>query len=153
MPKYSAGVLPYRREGDDLFVFIAHPGGPFWAKKDEGVWSVIKGEYDASEDPALAAAREFTEEIGVAPPPQPWIDLGEVRQSSAKIVRAFAVEAPPELVFVASNTCEVEWPPRSGRLLTIPEVDRAEWMSLEAARARLLTGQRDLLDRLAAQVG
>ncbi|GMA42207.1 NUDIX domain-containing protein [Mobilicoccus caccae] len=154
MPKYSAGVLPYRHDGEDLLVFLAHPGGPYWASKDEGVWSVVKGEYDpATEEPMIAAAREFAEEIGVAPPPQPWLDLGEARHSSAKIVRAYAVESSSSLAFLESNTCEVEWPPRSGKHLTIPEVDRAEWMPLHDARRRILKGQRPLLDRLTALTG
>jgi len=154
MPRHSAGVLPYRLDGDDVLVFLAHPGGPFWAKKDEGCWSVVKGEYDPdAEDPRAAAAREFTEETGVPAPAGEWLDLGEVRQSSSKIVRAYAVAASAELAYVSSNLIDVEWPPRSGRTLEIPEVDRAEWMTLEQARPRLLAGQRDLLDRLRSALG
>ena len=156
MPAHSAGVLPYRLEGEEVLVFLAHPGGPFWAKKDEGAWSVVKGEYDPdAEDPRLAAAREFAEETGVPAPGvlAEWVDLGEVRQSSGKIVRAYAVEAPAELAYVSSNMIEIDWPPRSGRRLEIPEVDRAEWMSPAAARSRLIPGQRGLLDRLLTHLG
>lgn len=149
MPKYSAGLLPYRVEADEVFVFIAHPGGPFWATKDEGVWSIVKGEYDPdSEDAALAAGREFHEETGVVAPGQPWLDLGQAKQKSGKIVQAYAAEAPATLAFVASNTCEVQWPPRSGRIITIPEVDRAGWMPLQVARTKLIPGQTAFLDRL-----
>ncbi|GAB48988.1 NUDIX domain-containing protein [Mobilicoccus pelagius] len=154
MPRRSAGVLPYRLDGDDVLVFLAHPGGPFWARKDEGCWSVVKGEYDPdAEDPRAAAAREFTEETGVPAPEGEWLDLGEVRQSSSKIVRAYAVAASAELAYVSSNLIDVEWPPRSGRTLEVPEVDRAEWMTLERAHPRLLAGQRDLLDRLRTALG
>ncbi|MBO3143616.1 NUDIX domain-containing protein [Dermatophilus congolensis] len=151
MPKHSAGLLPYRVDKDQLWVFIAHPGGPFWARKDEGVWSIIKGEYDpACEDARAAAGREFTEETGVPAPgnPETWIDLGQVRQNPSKIVRAYAVQAPSTLTFVASNTCQTEHPRGSGRIITVPEVDRAEWMTCEQARTRLLAGQREFLDRI-----
>lgn len=154
MPRFSAGVLPYRLdERGELLVFVAHPGGPFWARKDEGCWSVVKGEYDPGvEDPRAAAAREFAEEVGAPVPAGEWHDLGEVRQSSAKIVRAFAVEATASLAYVTSNTIELEWPPNSGRSMTIPEVDRAEWMGSEAARPRLVRAQVEFLDRLDAVV-
>lgn len=153
MPRFSAGLLPYRVDSGEVLVFVAHPGGPFWAKKDEACWSVVKGEYDpATEDPQVAAAREFTEEIGVRAPAGERIDLGEVRQSSSKIVRAFAVEAPASLTYVESNLIEIDWPPRSGRTMSIPEVDRAEWMTIEQARPRLIVGQRELLDRLRAAI-
>jgi len=154
VPRHSAGLLPYRLDGGELSVFLAHPGGPFWARKDAGCWSVVKGEYDPdAEDAALAAAREFAEETGAPAPRGEWLDLGEVRQSSAKIVHVFAVTAPTTLTYVASNTVEIEWPPRSGRTTTIPEVDRAEWMTAERARPRLLEAQRAFLDRLAAHLG
>lgn len=156
MPAHSAGVLSYRLDGEEILVFLAHPGGPFWAKRDEGAWSMVKGEYDpATEDARLAAAREFAEETGVPAPGDPatWLDLGQARQSSGKIVQAYAVEATAELAYVTSNTIEIDWPPRSGRRLEIPEVDRAEWMPLEVARARLVTGQRVLIDRLEAALG
>lgn len=134
-------------------MFVAHPGGPFWARKDEGVWSIVKGEYDAAvEDPRLAAAREFTEETGVEPPPEPWRDLGEVRQSSGKIVRAYAAPAEETLAYLASNIIEIEWPRGSGRRMEIPEVDRAEWMPLLEARRRLIPAQREFLDRLVASL-
>lgn len=150
MMRISAGLLPYRHGPEGIEVFVAHIGGPAWARKDEHAWSVVKGEVEPGEDdPEAVARREFAEEVGAPAPGGDWLDLGEVRQSSAKTVRAYAVEAP-DVVFVASNTCEIEWPPRSGRRLTIPEVDRAEWMPLDAARPRLVAGQLPLLDRLAA---
>lgn len=150
MPLRSAGLLPYRRGADgQLEVFIAHLGGPFWARKDARAWSVVKGELDPGEDDETTARREFAEEIGCDAPPGPWADLGEVRQKSGKVVRAFAVCAP-EVTFVASTLVEVEWPRGSGRRVSFPEVDRAEWMSLEAARERLVAGQVALLDRLVA---
>ena len=146
----SAGLLPYRRAADGpLEVFIAHMGGPFWARKDERAWSVVKGEVDSGEGDEATARREFAEEIGTDAPPGPWADLGEVRQKSGKVVHAFAVCAP-ELAFVASTEVEVEWPRGSGRRVRFPEVDRAEWMSLRAARPRLVAGQVAFLDRLVA---
>lgn len=146
----SAGLMPYRRSADgQLEVFIAHMGGPFWARKDERAWSVIKGEVDSGESDEGTARREFAEEIGCEAPPKPWSDLGEVRQKSGKVVRAFAVHAP-DVAFVASTPVEIEWPRGSGRLVRFPEVDRAEWMGLDAARTRLVAGQVPLLDRLAA---
>lgn len=144
----SAGLLPYRRAANGrLEVFIAHLGGPFWARKDARAWSVVKGEIDPGEDDAATARREFAEEIGADAPPDPWADLGDVRQKSGKVVHAFAVCAP-DVTFVESTQTEVEWPRGSGRRMRFPEVDRAEWMSLDAARDRLVAGQVPLLDRL-----
>jgi predicted NUDIX family NTP pyrophosphohydrolase len=154
MPRRSAGLLPFRVVSDGtLELFLVHPGGPFWATKDERSWSVAKGEY-ADGEPALAAAeREFTEEVGVAPPPGPRIDLGEIRQAGGKVVRAWAVEAAEFTVgTVVSNTVEMEWPPRSGNLESFPEVDRAEWMPADRARQRLVRAQLDLVDRLEGAV-
>jgi len=154
MPRRSAGLLPFRVASDGtLELFLVHPGGPLWATRDEHSWSVAKGEYGDGE-PALAAAeREFTEEVGVAPPPGPRIDLGEIRQAGGKLVRAWAVEAAAFTVGpVASNTFEMEWPPRSGNLESFPEVDRADWMAAERARQRLVRAQVDLVDRLEAAV-
>jgi predicted NUDIX family NTP pyrophosphohydrolase len=150
MPRRSAGLLPFRVAADGtLELFLVHPGGPFWATKDEHSWSVAKGEY-GDDEPALAAAeREFAEEVGVAPPPGPRIDLGEIRQSGGKVVRAWAVEAPGFIVdAVVSNAFEMEWPPRSGHVESLPEVDRAEWMPADRARQRLVRAQLDLVDRL-----
>jgi predicted NUDIX family NTP pyrophosphohydrolase len=154
VPKRSAGLLPFRLvAGPVLELFVVHPGGPLWAAKDEGAWSVAKGEYDEDEEAAVAAEREFAEEIGVAAPPGPRIDLGEVTQASGKRVRAWAVEAPEfEVTQVVSNTFEMVWPPRSGRLQSFPEVDRAEWMAAARARSRLHPAQVELVDRLVAHL-
>ncbi|WP_168582722.1 NUDIX domain-containing protein [Gephyromycinifex aptenodytis] len=150
MVRFSAGLLPYRRTDHGIEVFLAHPGGPFWARKDEHVWSVTKGEYDpATEAPRCAAAREFVEEIGVPAPPQPWLELGEIRQSSGKRVVAYAVE-DASVQFVASNEIDIQWPPRSGKMLRIPEVDRAQFWPVQEARHKLIASQVPLLDRLCA---
>lgn len=134
-------------------VFIAHMGGPLWARRDDGGWSISKGEYDpAAEDPRAVAAREFREEIGVDAPPAPWIELGELRMPSRKVVTAFAVAAPDKLAYVTSNLFEMEWPPRSGRIGRFPEIDRAAWFPLDAARRKLVGGQVPFLDRLVAAV-
>ncbi len=149
MPKLSAGLLVYRRIGGELEVLIVHPGGPFWAKKDDGAWSVPKGEYEPTEDPLEVALREFEEEIGAEPPDHATaVSLGELRQPSGKVVRAWAVEGDLDVSEVRSNTFEMEWPPRSGRSQEFPEVDRAGWFGLEEARRRLLRGQVGFLDRL-----
>ncbi|BBX70231.1 NUDIX domain-containing protein [Mycolicibacterium psychrotolerans] len=149
MPKLSAGLLLYRGEGPGLEVLIGHPGGPFWARKDEGAWSIPKGEYVEGEDPWEAAQREFTEEIGTPPPEGPRIDFAPLRQPGGKIITAFAVRGDLDLSGAVSNTFTLEWPPRSGRLREFPEIDRVAWLDLEAARAKMLKGQRPLLDRLA----
>jgi len=126
-----------------------HPGGPYWAKKDEGAWSVPKGEYEPGEDPLEVALREFEEEIGEAPPdPTGAMSLGELRQPSGKIVRAWTVEGDVDVAEVHSNTFEMEWPPRSGRTQEFPEVDRAGWFGLEEARRKLQKGQLGFIDRL-----
>ncbi len=150
MVSRSAGLLPYHRSPDgEVSVFIAHMGGPLWARRDAGGWSIVKGEYDpATETPEQVAAREFREEIGVEAPPPPWSALGEFRQKSGKIVTAFAVRmpVPDDLAFVASNTFEMEWPRGSGRLREFPEIDRAEWVAVDTARAKLVSGQVPMLD-------
>lgn len=131
-------------------MFLAHPGGPFWAKKDLGAWSIPKGEYDADE-PALAAAqREFTEETGFTVQGR-FIELGTIRQASGKLVTAWAIEGDCDPAKLVSNHCEVEWPPRSGRLISIPEVDRGAWFTLDEARRRIFAQQQPFLDRLVAQ--
>ncbi len=151
MAVHSAGLLPYRIDGGQVLIFVAHLGGPFWARKDARAWSIAKGEFDPGvEDPRACAAREFAEEIGVPAPPEPWLDLGDVRQRGGKVVTAYAVAAPASLAWVRSNLVELEWPPRSGRRASFPEVDRAEWMGLEAARTRLVAAQVTLVDRLQA---
>ncbi|HEY1524057.1 MAG TPA: NUDIX domain-containing protein [Solirubrobacteraceae bacterium] len=148
----SAGILLYRRHGDELQVLLVHPGGPFWARKDHGVWSIPKGEYGSSEDPLAAARREFEEELGTAPPGGAAHDLGAIRQRAGKLVHAFGLEGDLDAGAITSNTCEIVWPPRSGRTITIPEVDRAEWFALGEARERILPAQAELLDRLAERV-
>jgi predicted NUDIX family NTP pyrophosphohydrolase len=149
VPKLSAGLLVYRRTAGGLEVLLVHPGGPFWAKKDGGVWSVPKGEYESEEDPLKVALREFEEEIGSAPPdPTDQRSLGELRQPSGKVVRAWAVEGDIDVSEIRSNMFEMEWPPRSGRTQEFPEVDRAGWFGLEEARRKLLRGQIGFLDRL-----
>lgn len=147
MAAKSAGILVYRRRADGLEVLLVHPGGPFWAKRDAGTWSIPKGEYLAGEEPADAARREFAEETG-------WtlagslVPLGDVRQASGKVITAFAAKGDFDPSTLRSNTFEVEWPPRSGRRAIFPEVDRASWFSLAEAREKLIEGQRPLLDRL-----
>ncbi|MCA0435189.1 MAG: NUDIX domain-containing protein [Austwickia sp.] len=152
MTRTSAGLLPYRRGSDgELLVFIAHMGGPLWAKKDAGGWSIVKGEYVAGEeDPRAAAEREFLEETGAPAPTGDWLDLGTVRTTSGKVITAWAVEAPATLTLAVPGTFEMEWPPRSGRRQSFPEVDRAQWTPLDAARIALVSGQIPFLDRLAA---
>lgn len=148
----SAGILLYRNHHGQLQVLLVHPGGPFWARKDQGAWSIPKGEYGGDEDPLTAARREFLEELGTPAPDGEPHDLGEIRQRSGKVVHAFAVEGDLDPATITSNTCQVEWPPRSGRSLTIPEVDRAEWLSLPEAREKINGAQAALLDRLAERV-
>ena len=144
----SAGILLHRRRDDGLEVLLVHPGGPFWARRDAGAWSIPKGEYDDGEDPLAAARREFEEELGSAPPGGEAHDLGEIRQRSGKVVRAWALEGELNTEHIVSNTLELEWPPRSGRHIEIPEVDRAQWFTLDAAREKINPAQAALLDRL-----
>jgi predicted NUDIX family NTP pyrophosphohydrolase len=149
MPKRSAGLLVHRRVDGEPEVLLVHPGGPYWAKKDEGAWSIPKGEYELDQDPLQVALREFEEEIGKTPPdPSGAVWLGELRQPSGKIVTAWAVEGDVDVGDVHSNTFELEWPPRSGRTKEFPEVDRAAWFGLEEARRKLLRGQLAFIDRL-----
>jgi predicted NUDIX family NTP pyrophosphohydrolase len=150
MPKRSAGLLVYRRVEGEPEVLLVHPGGPYWAKKDVGAWSLPKGEYEPAEDPFEVAIREFEEELGIEPPEtkEPTF-LGEVRQPGGKLVSAWAVEGEADVSEVRSNTFTMEWPPRSGRTAEFPEVDRAGWFDLETARRKLLRGQLGLLDRFA----
>jgi predicted NUDIX family NTP pyrophosphohydrolase len=154
MVKFSAGILPYRlSKTGELEVFIVHPGGPFWAKKDAGAWSAAKGEYEESEDPVKAAEREFEEETGLKVPMGERVDLGEIRQSSGKRVRLWAVEAT-ELSDndIVSNKFDMEWPPKSGQMQSFPEVDRAKWVSASVARQKLVKGQVDFIDRLLSEL-
>ena len=147
----SAGILMYRRAGSNLEVLLVHPGGPYWRKKDEGAWSIPKGEMDEGEDAEVAARREFMEETGVAL--SGALDpLGEIRQRGGKLVIAFAVEGDVDVRTIRSNTFEIEWPPKGGRMQSFPEIDRAEWFDLPAARTKILECQRPLLDKLARSV-
>jgi len=144
----SAGILLHRRNGDELQVLLVHPGGPMWARRDAGAWSIPKGEYEADEDPLTAARREFAEELGTPVPHGDVLDLGEIRQKSGKLVHGWAVEGDLDPERVTSNTCEIEWPPRSGRRIEIPEVDRAEWFDLATAAEKINPAQLELLERL-----
>ncbi|HMF69263.1 MAG TPA: NUDIX domain-containing protein [Phyllobacterium sp.] len=147
MAKKSAGILLYRKTGDDLQVLLVHPGGPFWRNKDLSTWSIPKGEYGEDEEPESTARREFTEETGLVLDGklQP---LGTIRQAGGKLVTGFAVEGDFDVAGLVSNSFEIEWPPRSGHKEIFPEVDRAEWFSLAAAHEKIIAGQRPLLDRL-----
>jgi predicted NUDIX family NTP pyrophosphohydrolase len=144
MTKHSAGLLLYRIRDGNLEVFLVHPGGPFWAKKDLGVWSIPEGEMNEGEELLEAARREFEEETGFRPEGM-FRELTPVRQKSGKIVHARAVEGDCDATAIRSNTITIEWPPRSGRQLEIPEVDRAGWFDSDAAREKILEGQRGLL--------
>ena len=147
MPKHSAGVLLYRKLNNELQVFLVHPGGPFWKNKDEGAWSVPKGEYEESEDPLEAAKREFYEETGQ------YIDgrfmaLAPVRLKSGKIIHAWAVEGDIDHDTIQSNLFEMEWPPKSGKTQAFAEVDRAGWFTVEEAKMKINTGQVGLVEEL-----
>jgi predicted NUDIX family NTP pyrophosphohydrolase len=146
----SAGILLYRRQGGGVEFLLVHPGGPFWARKDAGAWSIPKGQIEEDEEPRACAIRELEEELGAAPQLDPGelIELGSIKQRAGKVVEAWAAEADFDPTALASNTFSMEWPPRSGRQQDFPEVDRAEWFDLEAAREKILAAQADLLDRL-----
>ncbi|MCK9248393.1 MAG: NUDIX domain-containing protein [Solirubrobacteraceae bacterium] len=144
----SAGLLPYRRDPDGLRVLVAHMGGPLWARRDERAWSIPKGEHGGDEEPLAAARREFAEELGLPAPDGPTLDLGEVRQGSGKRVRAWAVAADVDPDAIVPGTFEMAWPPRSGRTIVVPEVDRVAWMTVDEARPRLVAAQEAFLDRL-----
>ena len=147
MATTSAGILMYRHDGTGLSVLLVHPGGPFWRNRDLGAWSIPKGEFDASEDAETAARREFREELGVEANGA-LRALGDIRQRSGKAVHAFALEGDLDVTTVHSNMVEIEWPPRTGRTLQIPEIDRATWFDLATARKKILASQIPLLDRL-----
>lgn len=152
MPKLSAGLLLYRVVDGAVQVLLAHPGGPFWARKDDGAWSIPKGEYDDGEDPWTVAQREFREELGKDAPDGPRIDFAPLRQPSGKIITAFAVLSDLDLEGTFSNTFELEWPKGSGNIKEYPEIDRVAWFSVAEAQSKLLKGQRPLLDRLIGAV-
>jgi predicted NUDIX family NTP pyrophosphohydrolase len=145
--KLSAGILLYRKRDGEIEVFLVHPGGPFWAKKDEGAWSIPKGEYAESEDPLAVAKREFYEETGSELSGN-CTALAPLTQPSGKVIAAWAVEGEVDPASLRSNTFSMEWPPKSGKLQEFPEVDRALWCDLATARKKLLPGQRSFLDQL-----
>jgi predicted NUDIX family NTP pyrophosphohydrolase len=145
--KRSAGILVYRQREGALEVFLVHPGGPFWAKKDRGAWTVPKGEYTDAEQPLDAAIREFKEETGFDLRGK-FVELGTITQASGKVVSAWACAGDLDPEKLISNSCQIEWPPHSGRSMTIPEVDRGGWFSLAEAKARILPAQQPFLDRL-----
>ena len=147
MKGISAGILLFRRRGDQTEVLLAHPGGPFWAKKDLGAWSIPKGEIAGGESAEDAARREFEEELGFRAEGE-WMPLGEVRQKAGKVVQAWALEGDLDVTKIRSNTFQTEWPPRSGKMKEFPEVDRAEFFSLEEARKKINPAQAEFLDRL-----
>jgi len=152
MPRTSAGILLYR-ERTGLEVLIGHMGGPFWAKKDAGGWSIPKGEYEPGEDPFAVACREFEEELGTAVPAHAFLPLGELRTTSSKVLTVWAAEGDLDASATVSNTFELEWPPRSGRVQEFPEIDRAAWVAVEEARTKLVAGQVGFLDRLLERLG
>src|SRR6266511_421401 len=143
MPKMSAGILLYRRSGDDVEVLLVHPGGPFWAKKDLGAWSIPKGEYDQGDDPLETALRELEEETGHRLGDQDLLELGTIRQRSGKVLSAWAAPGDLDAETITSNTFTIEWPPRSGSQREFPEVDRAEWFDVPTAREKVLAAHAD----------
>jgi predicted NUDIX family NTP pyrophosphohydrolase len=144
----SAGLVLYRQRDGKLEVLLVHPGGPFWQKRDEGAWSIPKGELAENEDRMQVARREFQEELGTAPPEGEGIPLGDVRQAGGKVVHAWALPGDLDVTRIVSNTFEIEWPPRSGKMQPFPEVDRAGWFDLVSARRKLIPAQRLFIDRL-----
>jgi predicted NUDIX family NTP pyrophosphohydrolase len=152
MPKRSAGILMFRRRDGEVEVLLMHPGGPFWAKNDCGAWSIPKGEYAEGEDALTAAKREFEEETG-ARPHGDFLPLGEVVQAGRKIVTAWGLEGDFDPATLTSNRFELEWPPKSGRKASFPEVDRAQWFSPADARRKILAAQSEFITRLLAAIG
>lgn len=152
MKNPSAGILLYRRKGNDIEVLLGHPGGPFWKNKDKGAWSVPKGEYDADEDPLAAACREFQEETGQAVPDGERLALGDMKRKDGKVITVWAIEGQIDEIHIMSNSFEVEWPPKSGRLQAFPEIDRAVWFPLAAAPAKMHQGQAVFIERLAERL-
>jgi predicted NUDIX family NTP pyrophosphohydrolase len=145
--KQSAGLLMYRKRGEGIEILLVHPGGPFWAKKDIGSWSMPKGEFSQDEDALKAARREFEEETGFLPTGQ-FVRLGAIRQPSGKLIHAWAFEGDLDARKIKSNTFSVEWPPQSGKQQEFPEVDRAEWFTIETAREKIIKGQVEFLEEL-----
>lgn len=147
MPLPSAGLLMFRNASPEVEVFLIHPGGPYFTNKDKGHWGLPKGEYEPIEEPLSAAIREFQEETGFTAAP-PFLPLGEIRQRNRKLVTAWAFEGDCDPADLVSNTCRIQWPPRSGRTLVIPEVDQGRWFSLTDAREYMRPDQHELLERL-----
>ncbi len=145
----SAGLIVFRERDGALEVLLGHMGGPFWARKDDGAWSIPKGQLEQGEAPPAAARREFQEELGRPPPDGPLLELGEIRQRAGKVVIGFAVEGDFDPEQIEPGTFELQWPPRSGRMQSFPELDRVAWFELEDARRKLVQGQVALLERLA----
>jgi predicted NUDIX family NTP pyrophosphohydrolase len=152
MAKRSAGILMYRGRGPALELLLVHPGGPFWAKKDQGAWSIPKGEYQEGETPLDVAKREFEEELGSPPPQGTFLELGELVQPSRKVITAFAVKGDFDPARLTSNHFELEWPPKSGRKHSFPEVDRAQWFAPAEAAEKIQSGQAPFIDRLLRQL-
>lgn len=152
MPRSSAGILLFQQSDDGLVVLLAHPGGPFWRNRDDGAWSIPKGELAPGESAEAAARREFAEETGMTPEGN-LLPLGAIRQRGGKQVEAFALEGDFDVEALRCNHFEMEWPPRSGTLASFPEIDRMAWFSMPEARRRILSGQVELLDRLEAARG
>lgn len=148
----SAGLLLYRRIANGVEVFLAHPGGPFWSRRDEGAWTIPKGLIDAGEEPLAAAKREFEEETGIAPD-GPFVPLGSIRQKAGKTVHAWAWEGDADAGAIRSNTMRLQWPPGSGRWIEVPEVDRCAWFDAETARVKMNAAQAPLVDRLLQIIG
>jgi predicted NUDIX family NTP pyrophosphohydrolase len=153
MAKLSAGILIYRGKGSALELLLVHPGGPFWANKDAGAWSIPKGEYQEGEDPLAVAKREFEEEFGSPPPQGAFTPLGELNQPSRKLITAFAAAGDFDPATLRSNLFELEWPPKSGRMQSFPEVDRARWFTSAAAREKIQPGQAPFIERLLELLG
>jgi predicted NUDIX family NTP pyrophosphohydrolase len=152
MAKHSAGLLMYRVRNRSIEVFLVHPGGPFWAKKDKGAWTIPKGQFNPDEQPQDAARREFQEETGFTPHGE-FLALGTIRQLSGKLVDAWAFAGDCNPADLRSINCEMEWPPRSKRMIAVPEVDRGDWFSIEDARESILASQRPFLDTLCKALG
>ena len=151
MGKKSAGILLYRLKNKSLQLMLVHPGGPFWAKKDKGVWSIPKGEFD-DEEPLIAAKREFEEELGKRVLTKNFIDLDPVKSKSGKIVYAFAAEEDFDVTNIKSNLCWVDWPPRSGKRIEVPEIDKAEWFNIDEAKKKIIGYQLPLIENLIEQL-
>jgi predicted NUDIX family NTP pyrophosphohydrolase len=148
VPRTSAGILLYRVRPAGPEVLLGHMGGPFWEKKDDGAWSIPKGEHGPDEEPLAVARREFEEELGSPVPADELVPLGDVRVTSGKVLTVWAAEGDLDASATRSNTFELEWPPRSGRVQEFPEIDRADWFAVDEARAKLVKGQVPFLDRL-----